>query len=75
MAKTKNEKDLESQLSHLEELVAQLESGDIPLEESLKLFEEGVTLYRSCKKKMNEIEIKIQKLTDDMRDGDTKTDD
>lgn len=59
---------IELQLQKLEEIVSNLEDGEIPLEESLKLFEEGVTLYKSCKKKMNSIELKIQKLTDSMRE-------
>lgn len=68
--KTKDNHDssLEEQLEKLEELVAKLEGGDIPLEESLGLFEEGVALYRSCKKRMGDVEIKIQKLTDSMRE-------
>ena len=75
MAKSKTENDLESQLSKLEDLVAKLESGDVALEESLKLFEEGVSLYRACKKKMGDIEIKIQKLTDELKDEGTQEDD
>lgn len=75
-AKKKNESNnssLEDQLEKLEELVAKLEGGDIPLEESLGLFEEGVTLYRSCKKRMGDIEVKIQKLTDSMREEDMES--
>lgn len=66
--KENNDASLEDQLEKLEELVSKLEGGDIPLEESLGLFEEGVTLYRSCKKRMGDIEVKIQKLTDSMRE-------
>lgn len=66
--KDSNDSSLEEQLEKLEELVAKLEGGDIPLEESLGLFEKGVALYRSCKKRMGDVEVKIQKLTDSMRE-------
>lgn len=71
MAKQKNQSDnssFESQLQKLEELVAKLETGEVPLEQSLVFFEEGVNLYRSCKKRMQQVEIKIQKLTESMRE-------
>jgi exodeoxyribonuclease VII small subunit len=42
--------NFEDSLRKLETIVAQLEEGDLPLEESLKLFEEGVTLSAVCKK-------------------------
>lgn len=68
--KKSSEKELsfEQELEKLEALVANLESGDIPLEESLNLFEEGVLLYKSCKKRMGSIEIKINKLTELMKE-------
>lgn len=71
MAKQKNQTEtssFESQLQKLEELVAKLETGEVPLEQSLVFFEEGVNLYRSCKKRMQQVEIKIQKLTESMRE-------
>lgn len=71
MAKQKNQietSSFESQLQKLEELVAKLETGEVPLEQSLVFFEEGVNLYRSCKKRMQQVEIKIQKLTESMRE-------
>ncbi|HHT72745.1 MAG TPA: exodeoxyribonuclease VII small subunit [Firmicutes bacterium] len=55
-------KDLkfEEALAKLEEIVRQLETGELPLEDSLKLFESGVALARLCSKKLDEAEGKIQ---------------
>lgn len=52
----------EAGLKRLEEILAQLEQGDLPLEESLALFEEGVGLVRVCSSRLEEAEGKIQKL-------------
>ena len=52
--------DFEESLKRLEEIVSKLESGNIALEESLTLFEEGVKLSRHCKKKLDEAEKKVQ---------------
>lgn len=55
----------EKSLEKLEEIVSKLEDGDLSLDESLKLFEEGVKLSRECQEKLASAERKIQKLTDD----------
>lgn len=47
----------------LENLVARLESGDLPLEEALGLFEQGVGLVRSLQEKLNEAERRIEVLS------------
>lgn len=57
----------ESQLAALEKVVRQLEEGDLPLEESLKMFEEGVRLSRECQERLNLAERRIEVL---MRDGE-----
>lgn len=49
-------------LQRLEEVVGQLERGDIPLEEALKLFEEGVQLSNSCRKELEDAEGKVEVL-------------
>ncbi len=56
MAKEK----FEEALSKLEKIVSKLEKGDIPLEESLKLFEEGIRLSRLCNQKLDEAEKKVE---------------
>ena len=47
-------------LQRLEEVVNQLERGDVPLEQALKLFEEGVQLSNSCRKEHEEAEGKVE---------------
>ena len=47
-------------LQRLEEVVNQLERGDVPLEQALKLFEEGVQLSNSCRKELEEAEGKVE---------------
>lgn len=60
------EKTFEASLAELEKIVAQLEGGDLPLEESLKLFETGVKLSRVCRERLSEAERRIEVL---MKDG------
>lgn len=52
----------ENKLGRLEEIVQKMESGELPLEESLKLFEEGVKLSRECNKELDSAEQKVKKL-------------
>jgi exodeoxyribonuclease VII small subunit len=59
------EKKYEDALKELESIVQRLEHGDIPLEESLKLFEKGVKLSRFCAKKLDEAEKKVEILMKD----------
>jgi exodeoxyribonuclease VII small subunit len=58
----KGKKTFEDALSQLESIVARLENGDLPLEESLKLFEEGIRLSRFCNQKLNEAQKKVEVL-------------
>jgi exodeoxyribonuclease VII small subunit len=55
----------EDALQRLEQIVDQLEAGDLPLEESLTVFEEGVALARRCGKYLEEAEKRIELLTKD----------
>ncbi len=57
-------KDFESSLKKLEEIVTELETGDLPLEKSIKAFEDGIKLTRHCQKLLTEAELKIEKLVD-----------
>jgi len=52
--------NLEKSLADLEELVEELESGDLPLETAMKKFEEGIKLTRSCQAALKEAEQKVQ---------------
>ena len=62
----------EESLTKLETIVDKLEKGDLSLEESLKLFEEGVGLSATCKKELEEAEGKVETLIK-QRDGSFKT--
>jgi exodeoxyribonuclease VII small subunit len=53
----------EEALARLERIVKHLEEGDLPLEESLRLFEEGVSLTRLCAGRLDEAQRKIDLLT------------
>lgn len=50
----------ESKLHRLDEIVKSMESGDLPLEQSLKLFEEGVKLSRECQSELDAAEQKVE---------------
>ncbi len=58
----------EACVKNLEEIVEQLEEPDLPLDKSLKLFEEGIRLARFCENKLSEAEGKVEKL---MKDNDS----
>ncbi len=64
MARKKNTPDFEHSLAALETLVSQMEQGDLPLEDALKAFEEGVQLTRQCQEILNEAEQKVQQLVE-----------
>jgi exodeoxyribonuclease VII small subunit len=55
-------KDFETALKKLEEIVTQLEGGDLTLDKSLELFEEGVKISRFCSGKLEEAERKVDVL-------------
>jgi len=59
MSATKNI-NLEKSLADLEDLVEELESGDLPLEKAMKKFEEGIKLTRSCQKALKDAEQKVE---------------
>ncbi len=59
------EKKFEQTLGRLEEIVAELEAGELPLDQSLKLFEEGVKLARICNARLEEAERKVAILLKD----------
>lgn len=91
MAKDKHTEPFEALYARLEESVAKLEAGGLPLEQSIALYEEGMTLARQCQERLDEAELKITKLREtfaqlppratngamlnDADDGDDATDD
>ncbi len=60
--KDQQKNSFESSLHRLEEIVELLEQSGIPLDEALKLYEEGVALSQSCVEKLRQAELKIKKL-------------
>ncbi|MGE5085882.1 MAG: exodeoxyribonuclease VII small subunit [Bacillota bacterium] len=67
--------DFEKKLGRLEEIVQKMERGDLALEESLKLFEEGVKLSRECHQRLSEADAKVKLLTSVGADGQPVTSD
>lgn len=59
------EKKFEAAIARLEDIVETLEGGELPLEQSLKLFEEGVKLARICSARLDEAERKVEVLLKD----------
>ena len=57
---TENQMTFEAALARLEEIVRQLESGSAPLDTSLAMFEEGVSLVRFCGSKLDNAEQKLK---------------
>ncbi len=50
----------ETSLHRLEQIVKKLEAGDLPLDEAMKLFEEGIGLSQQCQKQLEEAENKVE---------------
>ncbi len=59
----------ENSMKKLETVVGKLEGDEVSLEESLKLFEEGVKLMRFCHQRLNEVEEKVQILVADEQEA------
>ena len=62
MAGKAKEPSFEEAMKGLESVVARLESGEAPLEESIRLFEEGMNLSETCRKRLDEADRKIELL-------------
>ena len=58
-------KTFEQSISELEEIVSELENGDVTLDESLSLFEKGIKLSKSCQKMLDAAEKKVYILMTD----------
>ena len=59
---SKQSKTFEESMARLEQIVRAMERGDVALEESLKLFQEGTELVRSCSKLLDDAQLQIQKV-------------
>jgi len=58
----KTEKSFEQHMADLEALVGQLERGELALDEALKAFEKGMKLVETCKEKLAQAEMKVEKV-------------
>lgn len=56
----------EESLHRLEDIVNQLEQGSVPLEDSLRLYEEGIQLSKTCAEKLNRAETTLKRLSKDL---------
>ena len=54
--------NFETSMQRLEQIVRSMERGDVPLEESLKLFQEGTELVRSCGKLLEDAQLQVKKI-------------
>jgi exodeoxyribonuclease VII small subunit len=66
MTKNASKPSFEESLRRLEEIVNQLEQGEIPLEESVKMYEEGLALSKACIEKLTQAELKLKRLSKDI---------
>ena len=57
-----NNVNFEQSLARLEQIVRAMERGDAPLDESIKLFQEGTDLVRRCEKLLDEAELQVKKV-------------
>ncbi|MBQ3491924.1 MAG: exodeoxyribonuclease VII small subunit [Oscillospiraceae bacterium] len=60
---SQNKPTFEENIARLEQIVRAMERGDVALEESLKLFQEGTELVRTCEKLLNDAQMQITKIT------------
>jgi len=58
----KQSKTFEESMSRLEQIVRAMERGDVPLEESLKLFQEGTELVQTCSRLLDNAQLQIKKV-------------
>jgi exodeoxyribonuclease VII small subunit len=70
MAEVKKSKNFELTLDKLEQIVGELEKGDLSLDKSIKKFESGIEMYSDCKEFLTDAENKIKILTDSLKEED-----
>jgi exodeoxyribonuclease VII small subunit len=66
----KNKQTFEEALNELETLLSRLETGDVPLDEMLELYERGITLSTYCRKALEDAREKLQIITESLDDKD-----
>jgi exodeoxyribonuclease VII small subunit len=73
-AKTSEDLPFEKAFEELEALVAKLESGDLPLEQALQLFERGQTLAARCSQVLEQADLRLRELAPDAQNPTDETD-
>lgn len=63
----------EDALVRLEEIVEELEKGELSLDETLKIFEEGIRMSKNCSQQLNEAELKVEKLVGIDKEGELQS--
>jgi len=67
---SENKMTFEESMDRLEEIVRELERNEKPLDETIRLFEEGLTLSKTCNAQLKEFETKMNALLEDNQDTD-----
>lgn len=65
-SKTESKQTFEQSVKRLERIVDELERGDVPLDDALKLYDEGIQLSKACIEKLTQAELRLKKLSKDM---------
>ena len=65
---SKSDKKFEDKVSELEEIISVLESGDVPLDESIKKYTEAMKLVKECDEELKNIEEKVNKIVSENGD-------
>ena len=71
---TQSNKTFEENMQRLEQIVRAMERGDVALEESLKLFQEGTELVRNCGKLLDDAELQVKKILTDAQGNPVEED-
>ncbi len=65
-AKSGSKRPFEDSLKRLEEIVSKLEQGEVPLEEAISLYEEGLALSKMCMERLTQTDLRIKTMMKDM---------
>lgn len=65
-SKKESKRTFEQSIRRLEQIVEDLEQGDVPLDDALKMYEEGIVLSKACVEKLTQSEFRLKKLSKDI---------
>jgi len=69
MKQKKSEKSFEESFSRLEDILAKLEDENCTLEDTIRLYEEGLTLTKTCYQRLNNAELRIKEINKSLKSG------